>query len=198
MLNHFSAAADANKMPILERLRTLLAPDARVLEIGSGSGQHALEATLLLPGLRWQCTELSDLLPGLRDNLAGRGLAEPRALDVASDDWDAFERGAWEAVFTVNTFHIMPIESVRRCIECAATRLAPAGRLIVYGPMRYSGDFTTPSNARFDAWLKSVAPHRGIRDFEQLDAWAVGSRLQLAHDFAMPANNQLLVWDVPA
>lgn len=194
MLNHFSRAADVNKSPILERFRELVGASARVLEIGSGAGQHALHFRAALPGLRWQCTELPELLPGLAENLTGSGLPAPLPLDVGSADWDAFAPAEWDVVYTVNTFHIMPPEAVAATIAGAAGRLAAGGQLVVYGPMRYGGAFTTPSNAEFDRWLKSTAPHRGIRDFEQLDHWAVQARLHLTHDFAMPANNQLLVW----
>ncbi|NVK40144.1 MAG: DUF938 domain-containing protein [Oceanospirillaceae bacterium] len=190
----YSEACARNQAPILTRLAPLLADRRRLLEIGSGTGQHAVHFAAALPQLSWQPTELAVSLPSLAANLARHGggnVLPPRALDVRSSEWP---EGGWDAVFTANTLHIVGWSEVEALMAGVGRVLAPEGVLCIYGPFRYGGDYTSASNAEFDRWLQQRDPRSGIRDFEAVDALAAAEGLTLAHDFAMPANNQLLVW----
>ena len=191
----FSQAAENNKGPILQVLQQAFAEQSSVLEIGSGTGQHAEFMARALPRLRWQPSELPASLEilglGLRE-AALANLLPPIALDVCHADWKL--QGV-DAVFTANTLHIMPWSAVPCLFEGAGRLLGRGGRLCVYGPFRYHGDFTTRSNADFDRWLKSQGAHQGIRDFEAVNELATGQGLRLLEDRDMPANNQLLTWE---
>jgi SAM-dependent methyltransferase len=190
-----SEACERNKRPILELLRTILPGALRVLEIGSGTGQHAVHFATQMQQLEWQPTEVPDLLEPLARRIAHEGpanLRAPLSLDVSTATTDL---GRWDAVFTANTLHIMPLQAVVKLFELAAAALPGAdASLIVYGPFRYRGAFTTESNARFDAQLRARNPASGLRDQEYVDALARGHGFVLDADHAMPANNQLLVW----
>jgi SAM-dependent methyltransferase len=192
MLN-FSQAADNNKQAILDVLAEHMASPATVLEIGSGSGQHALHFSAQLTHLMWQPSELDCGLEALRSNLdqaAIANVADPVVLDVCGGPWPADV----DCVYTANTLHIMSWSMVIEFMRGVGQVLGASGSLYVYGPFRYNGDFTTESNARFDGWLKERDPASGVRDFEALDALALAEGLRLAVDVAMPANNQLLIW----
>ncbi len=190
----FSAPADRNKQAILDHLKSLFAVTQRVLEIGSGTGQHAVFFAAQLPALVWQPTELP---AGLGD-LAARCAAEapsnclsPQALDVRDADWNL---GHSDAVFTANTLHIMSWTAVESLYAGLRKVLRPGGYFCAYGPFRYAGEYTAPSNAAFDQSLRARDPASGIRDFEAVDGLARQQGLLLVADHAMPANNQLLVW----
>ena len=201
--SNFSPSADRNKQPILEVIAPAFARARHVLEIGSGTGQHAVHFARALPQLTWQPSDRAPWLPGLRARIAREGpgnLAAPIELDVAMAPWPQAANGA-DAVFSANTLHIMAWREVEAFFSgvgrvLAANRDAARvpGTLAVYGPFRYRGDFTTTSNAQFDASLKARDPASGIRDFEAIDALARASGLRLVADHAMPANNQLLLW----
>ena len=171
----------------------------RVLEIGSGTGQHAVHFARALPHLHWQPSDRAPWLPTLRDRITREGpcnLAAPIELDVSVSPWPAV---AADAVFSANTLHIMAWREVEAFFAgvgrvLAATGAGPARTLAVYGPFKYRDAFTTPGNAQFDASLKARDPASGIRDFEAVDALARAQGFTLAADHAMPANNQLLVW----
>jgi len=193
-MRNFSQSADNNKDAILGVLSTRMTSPTTVLEIGSGTGQHAIHFAARLTHLSWRPTELADAVNALRDNLAEVGIdnvAEPVALDVHSDPWPV---AGVDCVYTANTLHIMSWPLVVEFMRGVGQALTETGSLYVYGPFRYGGDFTTDSNARFDDWLKSRNPDSGIRDFEALNSLAVAQGLILAADIAMPANNQLLIW----
>jgi SAM-dependent methyltransferase len=191
----WSDASERNKEPILEVLRTVLAGARRVLEIGSGTGQHAVHFAAQLRQLDWQPTEIPASLAPLARRIALEGSANlqgPFALDVMDEP---AALGRWDAVFTANTLHIIPAEAVVRLFELAARALPGMGAtLIAYGPFRYRGDFTTASNARFDAQLRARNSKSGIRDQEFVDGLARAHGFGLSADHSMPANNQLLVW----
>jgi SAM-dependent methyltransferase len=191
----WSDASERNKEPILEVLRTALAGARRVLEIGSGTGQHAVHFAAQLRHIQWQPTEIPALLAPLARRIALDGspnLQAPVALDVMEEP-GAIDR--WDAVFTANTLHIIPVQAVVRLLRLAARALPAMGAtLLVYGPFRYRGEFTTASNARFDAQLRARNPDSGLRDQEFIDRLAQGLGFSLGADHAMPANNQLLVW----
>jgi cyclopropane fatty-acyl-phospholipid synthase-like methyltransferase len=187
-------SCERNKGPILEVLQRELLAARSLLEIGSGTGEHAVHFAAHLPGLTWQASEVPALLPALaaRLGLAGADkLPAPLALDVRNLPWPA---GPVDAVFSANTLHIMGMDSVRDFFRGAGAVLGPQGVLCVYGPFNYRGRFTSDSNAQFDAWLRARDAHSGIRDFETLDALARGAGLALHADHAMPANNRTLVW----
>lgn len=177
-------------------LRDCFADRRRVLEIGSGTGQHAVHFAAAMPWLAWQCSERAEHLPGIRAWLDEAGLANtppPLELDVARGPWPV--RG-YDAVFSANTLHIMGWPGVEAFFAGVGRLLADAdgGVLAVYGPFNYAGAHTSDSNRAFDAWLQARDPRSGIRDFEAVDALANAVGLRLADDVAMPANNRCLVW----
>jgi cyclopropane fatty-acyl-phospholipid synthase-like methyltransferase len=193
-----SEACERNKGPILGVLSGEFAASQRVLEIGSGSGQHALHFAAHLPHLLWQPSELPENLPPLAQRIALQGLANlqpPQALDVRDDPWNVAPA---DAVFTANTLHIMSWGEVEQFFRGVGAMLGQPGVLCVYGPCRYRGRHTSDSNAEFDAFLRQRDPMSGIRDFEALDALARARGLSLSADHAMPANNRTLVWRRPA
>lgn len=190
----FSEACERNKHPILEVLRSVFADTGEVLEIGSGTGQHAVHFARHLPHLAWQPTDRAEHLPGLAARIAlegGDNLRSPVELDVTQASWP-FVRA--DAVFTANTLHIMSWPEVVKFFTGIGRVLARDGRLAVYGPFRYSGRYTSDSNERFDLGLRERDPGSGIRDLDDVNALAREQGLVLAADHPMPANNQLLVW----
>ncbi|MCD9045585.1 DUF938 domain-containing protein [Luteimonas sp. MHLX1A] len=189
-------ACDRNSEPILAVLREHFADRRSVLEIGSGTGQHAVHFAAAMPWLTWQASDVADNLPGIRAWLDDAHLPNtppPLALDVLQWPWPA--TGA-DAVFTANTLHIMGTDGVEAFFRGAGRVLAGAvgGALVAYGPFNYGGTWTSDSNREFDAWLKTRDPRSGIRDFEYCTALAAGQGLHLVADVAMPANNRCLVW----
>lgn len=189
----FSEACERNKGPILEILRRILADTHRVLEIGSGTGQHAVHFARHLPWLIWQPTDREDYFPDLKARLILEGspnIEPPLLLDVRNHPWPV---NPTDAIFSANTLHIMSWDAVKDFFLGAGKTVA--GRLCVYGPFRYNGGYTSDSNARFDQHLKHYDPMSGIRDFEAVNALAEARGFRLLHDYTMPANNQLLVWE---
>ncbi|KFI22982.1 DUF938 domain-containing protein [Nitrosococcus oceani] len=195
-MKNFSQACENNKKPILEILKIVLKEPGEVLEIGSGSGQHALYFGEHLPHLNWQPTELPAGISALRDNLSVAPLENilmPRVLDVCQYPWPI---SSVASIFTANTLHIMAWPDVRHFFKGVGRVLNPHGLLCVYGPFRYSGNYTSESNAYFDRWLKERNPESGIRNFEDVNFLAQEQGLELLHDYSMPANNQLLIWEL--
>jgi cyclopropane fatty-acyl-phospholipid synthase-like methyltransferase len=193
MLAH-SEACERNKEPILAVLHEALAAARTVLEVGSGTGQHAVHFAAHLPQLTWQPSEVAELLTPLAERIrleGGANLRAPVALDVRSTPWPCAPA---DAVFSANTLHIMSWESVGDFFRGVGGALTAGGVLCVYGPFNYSGQYTTESNAQFDAWLKARDPLSGLRDFAAVDALARAQGLALLADHAMPANNRTLVW----
>ncbi|MGY0652838.1 DUF938 domain-containing protein [Luteimonas sp. A537] len=192
-----ASACDRNRDPILAVLRERLAGHHRVLEIGSGTGQHAVHFGAAMPWLSWQCSEVADKLAGIRswlDEAALPNTPAPIALDVAQGPWPA--AGGFDAVFTSNTLHIMGWPEVEAFFAGVGEVLrdAPRGTLVVYGPFNYGGAYTSASNRDFDAWLKARDPRSAIRDFEAVAALAFAVGLDIAADVTMPANNRCLVF----
>jgi cyclopropane fatty-acyl-phospholipid synthase-like methyltransferase len=189
----YSPHCERNREPILQALRRHLTGRQRVLEIGSGTGQHAVYFAAALPEITWQTSDVDANLPGIRAWLDEAGLANlpaPLAIDVNG----AWPRHTYDAVFSANTLHIMSWREVGLLFERLGALLEDRATLIVYGPFNYGGRFTSASNAAFDAQLKARSPLMGIRDFEAVDALARGIGLTLLEDCAMPANNRTLVW----
>ena len=187
----FAGAAEENKVVILQAIRPYLR--GRVLEIGSGTGQHAVYFAAEIPELHWQTSDLEPNLVGVRawiDDSGLQNLPPPLLLD-AKGNWPPLE---FDTVYTANTFHIMDSAAVSSCIAGSAACLRVGGKLIVYGPFNYDGRFTSPSNERFDAMLKVNDPGSGIKDFEWLDELARSAGMNLQCDIEMPANNRCLIW----
>ena len=190
----YSESSDQNRAPILAILREVFADRRQVLEIGSGTGQHAVYFGADLAHVRWQTADVREYHPGIRAWLAEAALpnvVSPLELDVNHTGWHS---GRYDAVFSANTLHIMSWPEVEKCFEGIGQVLEPGGVLAVYGPFNYHGQFTSESNARFDQWLKARDPASGVRDFEAVDALACKQGLTLVQDYAMPANNRMLVW----
>jgi cyclopropane fatty-acyl-phospholipid synthase-like methyltransferase len=190
----FSPAAERNRRPILAVLRRHLAPGQRVLEIGAGTGQHACFFAAELPGIEWQASDVEANLPGLAAGLTAAGapaMPPPLVLDVLRERWPA---GSYDAVYSANTAHIMSWAAVRAMLEGATRVLEPGGLLLIYGPFSRGGEQTSESNRRFDRQLRSRDAAMGIRDLEDMDREAAGLGLEREAEYAMPANNLLLVW----
>ncbi len=190
-------ACDRNRDPILEVLRQHFANRRHALEIGSGTGQHAVYFAAALPRLTWQTSDVADNLAGIRTWLEEArlpNLPPPVRLDV-NGAWPQSAR--YDAAFSANTLHIMSWGDVQRMFEGLGAVLAEDATLAIYGPFNYRGRFTSKSNAEFDQWLKQRSSDMGIRDFEAIDALARSIQLQLVEDRAMPANNRTLVWQRP-
>lgn len=187
----FSQACENNRDPILRFLRLEFAAVGSVLEIGSGTGQHAVHFAQHLPWLQWHATDRRENHDGILAWLHEAELPNlhgPAELDV-NGDWP---QEAFDAVFTANTFHIMSWDEVRHCIAGIAGVLNENGRLVVYGPFKVAGEFTSDSNAAFDASLRAQDQHMGIREIGDVIRETARHYLQLHADFAMPANNRLL------
>jgi cyclopropane fatty-acyl-phospholipid synthase-like methyltransferase len=193
----FAPHCERNKEPILAVLQPYFANRRRVLEIGSGTGQHAVFFAPALPNTVWQTSDLEENLPGIRlwvQEAALPNLPPPLLLDVTGE----WPKQRFDAAFTANSLHIMPWTAVERFFVGLDTVLERDGLLAVYGPFNYHGAYTSESNREFDGWLKQRSALSGIRDFEAVDALANRIGLQLMNDHAMPANNRLLVWRRPA
>jgi cyclopropane fatty-acyl-phospholipid synthase-like methyltransferase len=186
-------ACDRNRDPILAVLRDHFAHRRRVLEIGSGTGQHAVHFASAMPHLMWQTSDRAANLPGIRmwlDEARLSNTPPPIELDV-NGEWPA---QAFDAVFSANTLHIMGWDDVVRLFAALREITSDDAVLAIYGPFNYRGEFTSESNAAFDARLKAEDPRQGIRDFESVDALARAAGFTLIDDRAMPANNRTLVW----
>ena len=189
----FAPSCERNQGPILDVLQRHFGDTRRVLEIGSGTGQHAVHFAAAMPWLAWQCSDRADNLPGIARWLDDAALPNtPPAIELDVD-------GPWpdamvDAVFTANSLHIMGWPQVEAFFAGVGAVLEPGGLLVVYGPFNYGGEFTSDSNRAFEQWLKDRDPVSGIRDFEAVGALARGIGLVLVEDHAMPANNRCLVW----
>jgi cyclopropane fatty-acyl-phospholipid synthase-like methyltransferase len=193
MTKPHAPSCDRNQRPILDVLLRYFSERRRILEIGSGTGQHAVFCAPAFSQAIWQTSDVDENLAGIRlwlDDAALPNTPPPIALDV---------RGPWpkdryDAVFTANTLHIMGWPEVQMLFAALDGALDRDAMLVVYGPFNYRGQFTSDSNRAFDAWLKDRSAVSGIRDFEAVDALANSIGLRLVEDCAMPANNRTLVW----
>ena len=191
----YAESSERNKEPILAVLKEIFAERKHVLEIASGTGQHAVYFGRELPHLSWQPSELAQNLPGIRawlDEAQLPNVLPPLALDVNDARWPV---APVDAIFNANTVHIISWPEVERLFAHIARVIAPRGCVCLYGPYNYDGKFTSESNARFDVWLKSRDPNSGVRDFEAVDRLAASQGLELLRDIAMPSNNRILVWE---
>jgi cyclopropane fatty-acyl-phospholipid synthase-like methyltransferase len=188
-----SAACERNRDPILAVLREHFADRRRVLEIGSGTGQHAVYFAAAMPQVDWQTSDLEASHAGIHLWLAEARLPNVRA-PIVLDVNAAWPDRRYDAVFTANTLHYMGWPQVEKLFAHLPSVLSKNAKLVVYGPFNYGGQFTSPSNAQFQQTLQGWGAHMGIRDFEAVDALARGIGLELVEDREMPANNRCLVW----
>lgn len=189
-----SPAAERSRLPIGQVLCRWLAPDARVLEIGAGTGQHAAWFHSLLPGMVWQTTDLSENLEAIRARLTAEApaLPEPLALDVMrAGEWPD---GPWDAVYTANTLHIMPWDHTPALLRAAADRVVAGGLLVIYGPFRDGEEFDAESNRRFDEQLRGRDPDMGLRDVLKVRQMAEDTGWTAEAEISMPANNRILIF----
>lgn len=190
----YSEACEQNKQPILTVLREIFTESGLILEIGAGTGQHAIHFSRKLPHLDWQPTDQAPYLPGIQLWIAEvnlPNLRQPLALDTCSESWPITEA---DGVFSANTTHIMNWPAVEGLFRGIGRVLQPGGAFCLYGPFNYSGRYTSASNAEFDAFLKQRDPASGIRDFADLDRLAQENGLRFQRDYPMPVNNRTLVW----
>jgi len=165
-----------------------------VLEIGSGTGQHAVYFAEKLPLITWQCSDLEENHDGIMqwlDEAALSNTPAPLLLDVRSHDMSGL---SFDAVFSANAIHIMGWDAVKSMIRGVGKILSENGLFILYGPFNYGNRYTSESNAGFDEWLKQRNSGSGIRNFEDVDELANEARMTLLEDIAMPANNRILCW----
>jgi SAM-dependent methyltransferase len=191
----YAESCEQNRTPILAVLREQLAGRKRLLEIGSGTGQHAVYFAPVFPDLMWQTSELENAHAGIHSWLEEASIANilpPLVLDVCQKSH--WPQTTYDAVFSANTVHIMSWPEVQCCFSGIGRVLERGGVFCLYGPFNYGGRYTSESNARFDQWLKQRNPASAIRDFESLNELAAGAGMQLARDYPMPANNRTLVW----
>lgn len=190
----YAESCDINQGPILEVLREIFADRRHVLELASGTGQHAVHFARALPQLTWQTSELAENHAGIQmwlDEAKLANVLSPVHLDANDERWPV---GCYDAIFNANTVHILSWPEVEKLFAGIGRVLDKGGILCLYGPFNYGGKFTSESNARFDDWLKSRNPKSGVRDYEALNALAEAQGMKLLHDFEMPINNRTLVW----
>jgi len=191
-----SPSAERNKEPILNVLKQELLSEHSVLEIGSGTGQHACHFASALPHIEWQPTELAENISTINswlDELGPSNVLPPIVLDVNNHPWPVVKA---DVCFTCNTFHIVGEELVHSTLQGCAKVLADGGKLIVYGPFLVNGKHTSSSNEDFDHWLREQDPGSGILDLTQLDEVAASLGFKPQRKIAMPANNFIVVWEM--
>ena len=190
----YAESCDINKDPILDVLLEIFADRKHVLEIASGTGQHAVHFGHALPHLIWQTSELAENHAGIQmwlDEAKFPNVRAPILIDANDKQWPVANV---DAIFNANTVHIMSWHEVEKLFTGIGRVLDTGGVLSLYGPFNYGGKFTSESNARFDLWLKSRDPKSGVRDFEALNLLAEAQSMVLLKDIEMPINNRTLVW----
>ena len=190
----FAESSEQNKIPILAVLKQFSGEIETVLEIGSGTGQHAVFFAEKFPHLTWITSDRLEYHEGIQMRLEGSGLTNiqgPHLLDVNQSEWPIKQT---DAIFSANTVHIMGWSSVEKMFSGIGKTLKDGGVFCLYGPFNYNGKFSSESNAHFDQWLKQRDPVSGVRDFEALQTLADKAGLYFIDDIEMPANNRMLVW----
>jgi len=186
----YHAAVARNREPILAVLERVLAPRALVLEIASGSGEHAAYFAQALPAIQFQPTDTDPrALASIAAHRVAAGvpnLLPPLVLDVMAEPWPV-ERA--DAILCINMIHISPWAASQALMDGAARVLPPGGVLYLYGPYRINGRHTAPSNEEFDAYLRAQNPQWGVRDLAEVTELAKRNGFVLAETVAMPANN---------
>ncbi len=191
---NYSAAADNNKGPILEILKKYIRGEKRLLEVGSGTAQHAVHFAKHFPLLKWVTSDVAENRSAINSVLVREkltNLSGPEKLEVGEDD---FPKGSFDFVYTANTLHIMSWKECKTLFKLLGKRLREGSMVFFYGPFKYKGDFTSPSNGEFDAHLKEQNIKSGIRSFEDVEKNMTDYGFKLVNDHEMPANNRLLVF----
>lgn len=192
----YSAACDRNKEPILEVLKDFISSeDRRLLEVGSGTGQHAVYFAPHFPFLEWYPSDLPRNIAGIKlwlkeANL--RNIQEPVKLEIGKQE---FPKLKFDIIYTSNTFHIMHWKECKTFMKMMGHRLREGSRAMIYGPFKYNGEFTSESNAKFDEQLKANDPSSGIRNFEDINNAMIKNGFELLLDHDMPANNRMLIYN---
>jgi len=189
-----SSSSEQNQAVILNELFPLLADKPSVLEIASGTGQHAVHFANAMPNTQWQTSDLEDSHETIKQWITESQLTNvlgPMRLDVSKDSWP---NQTYDALYTANSFHIMSLQNVTDFFAHISSVLKPTGLVIVYGPFNYQGKFTSESNQNFNYWLTSKDKKSGIKDFEFCNHLAEEAGLNLYKDIEMPHNNRILVW----
>ena len=191
----YSEACEQNKDVILEVLKDYFQPGTEILEVGSGTGQHAVYFAGLYTHIAWQTSDQAEYLPGIKacvDDAGLKNLPDPLLLDVCQP----WPEASYDLIFSANTLHIMNDIAASAFLSQCHKRLKPGGHLIIYGPFNYNNAYTSQSNRNFDQWLKSRDPASGIKHFEWVNELAIEAGFRLIDDFGMPANNRSLVWQL--
>lgn len=190
----FSESSEQNKIPIFTALQQYYHNIETVLEIGSGTGQHAVFFAQQFSNLTWFSSDQAEYLEGIKmwlNDSALKNIQGPLLLDVNQKNWPVKQM---DAVFSANTVHIMGWPSVKNMFAGIGRVLNKGGLFCLYGPFNYNGKFSSESNAHFDLWLKQQNPVSGVRDFEALQILAEKAELGFIEDIEMPVNNRILVW----
>ncbi len=195
----YSAACEQNREPILQVLTELITTEVKshkptVLEIGSGTGQHAVYFAAALPQLTWHCSDQRQYHPGIQawlDEAKLPNIHSPINLNVSEEGWPETQ---FDIIYSANVTHIMHWQNVVDLFAKGAACIKPAGIMVCYGPFNFEGKYTSASNAQFDQYLRSQDPESGIRNFEDLQQLAKEAGLKFVRDYEMPANNRILVW----
>ncbi|GAB6070153.1 class I SAM-dependent methyltransferase [Thiomicrorhabdus hydrogeniphila] len=190
----FSPACEENKEVILQSIEPLFKNRLSVLEIASGTGQHAVYFAKNMPHLTWHTSDLLNAHSGIDRWIFEAQLSNivrPITLDISKDK---VPNTQFDAIYTANSFHIMNSQNVSDFFTKLPAVLNQTGLVVVYGPFNYNNTFTSASNARFNDWLKSNNPESGIKDFEWCNTLANKAGLTLIDDIEMPQNNRILVW----
>ncbi|MCP4390929.1 MAG: DUF938 domain-containing protein [Gammaproteobacteria bacterium] len=187
----YAEAAEQNKSVIFEAIKPWL--KGEVLEIGSGTGQHAVYFASQVAEISWQTSELEPNLAGIESWIEDSGLDNLLA-PVELDAMGTWPDHRYDFIYSANCFHIMGKDAVAHGIQGIGNCLKPGGVFALYGPFNYGGAYTSESNARFDQMLQARDPESGIKDFEWIEQLAGEAQLELLEDVAMPANNRTLIW----
>ncbi len=191
----YSTSCEQNKQVILSIISPLFSSLSHVLEIGSGTGQHAIYFAEKMPHLTWHPSDCRAYLDGINSWVVDAGLNNvkpPFELNVSTSQWPEIDVGA---IFTANSIHIMHQQDVVNFIREAGCLLKQHDRLVIYGPFNYNGLYTSDSNERFDQWLKQQDPLSGIKHFEEINSLAEENKMRLVTDYEMPANNRILYFE---
>lgn len=193
----YSPSCENNRLPIIEQLKRLLCDSRSLLEIGSGTGQHAVYFAPELPQLTWQTSDVTENHPSINawvSELAANNTKLPVAFRIGVDPWPV---GSFDAIYSANTAHIMQKTEVETMMSLIAEKLPPGGIFCQYGPFTESGEFSSESNMSFHRRLVSQG-YGGYRDIDELQSWVVDQGLILMEKINMPANNLMLVWNKKA
>ena len=196
-MKEYAPACERNSQVILNVLQRILAHSRTVLEIGSGTGQHAVFFANGLPHLQWQPTNKESLesINAWRREAEFENVLPAQSMDLlAATDHQDLRLPEIDAIVCINTVHIMAWQGTEKLCELAASAIPPGGVLYLYGPYRYADRPLEPSNENFDLWLQERNPLSGIRDFEAVNRLAELAGFELQEDLAMPANNRSIWW----